>query len=135
MPMPMPTLILLAAFVVLAVIVSLTGRDGYLSGACGLCRRPAQLNPVTFRYNIGMLVARRHATLKGAICKSCIHKTFWKYAAINVSVGWLGYVSLFVAPSFLLINGYHYLRSTGLKAPDAQPAMDTGFGSAPPPIG
>ena len=133
MPMHMPTLILIAAFVGLAVIVSQTGRDAYLSGVCGLCSRPAQLNPVTFRYNIGMLVARRHATLKGAMCKSCIHRTFWKYAGINVSVGWLGYVSLFVAPSFLLLNGYHYLRSMGLKSPQAQ--LQTGFGSAPPPIG
>jgi hypothetical protein len=117
----------------LGALLALTGRGSYREGTCQLCRRPAQVNDVSFSYNVGMLVARRYATLKGALCKSCIHRTYWKYAGINVTVGWLGYISLVVAPIFLLANTWVYLRSMGMTSP-ALPAATTGFNPSPPPV-
>src|SRR4051794_23196890 len=114
-------------------LLALTGRGNYRESICQLCRRPAQVNDVSFSYNVGMLEARRHATLKGALCKSCIHRTYWKFAGINLSVGWLGYISLVVAPIFLLANTWVYLRSLGMTAP-ALAQANTGFNPSPPPI-
>jgi hypothetical protein len=129
----LPAVTLAVIAFTLAWFLAQSGRAGYVGGACQVCRREAQLNPVTFRYNIGMLVARRYATLQGRLCKTCIHRTYWKYAAINLTVGWLGYISLIVAPSFLAMNTYFYLRSA-LLAPAAAVAGQNGFLEGPPPI-
>lgn len=129
----LPALTLALIAVTLAWFLAQSGRAGYVSGACQVCRREAQLNPVAFRYNVGMLVARRYATLEGRLCKSCIHRTYWKYAAINLTVGWLGYISLIVAPAFLAMNTYSYLRSA-LLAPAGAVASDSGFLDGPPPV-
>ena len=118
----------------LAAAFALTGHGNYRDGVCQLCRRHAQVNDVSFSYNIGMLVARRYATLKGALCKSCIHRTYWKYAAINLGVGWLGYISLVIAPIFLLANTWVYLRSLRMSAAPALASAPTGFNPSPPPI-
>jgi hypothetical protein len=131
----MPLLFIILGIVVgLGVLLALTGRGNYRAGVCQVCRREAQLNEVSFSYNIGMLVARRYATIKGLLCKSCIHRTYWKFAAINLTVGWLGYISLIVAPIFLLANTWIYLRSMGMTPPALAPA-NTGFNPSPPPVG
>jgi hypothetical protein len=128
-----PIAALAVVVLALAWIVAQGGRAAYVRGACQVCQRNAQLSPVTFRYNIGMLVARRYATLKGQMCKSCIHRTYWKYAGINATVGWLGYISLFCAPAFLMMNTYYYLRSAMLL-PFGAAVAQTGFVDGPPPI-
>jgi hypothetical protein len=128
-----PTIALVVIAFTLAWFLAQSGRAGFLSGSCQVCRRHAQLNQVALRYNIGMLVARRYATLEGRLCKSCIHRTYWKYAAVNLSVGWLGYISLIVAPSFLVMNTYFYLRSA-LLAPAGSLEAQNGFFEGPPPV-
>jgi hypothetical protein len=131
--MLLPILVTCGVLGIVAFLIAQTGRGNYNEGACQLCRRPAQVNEVALRYNIGMLVARRYATTKGWLCKPCIHRLYWKYAAINLTVGWLGYISLFCAPIFLLMNTWVYLRSMGLASPGAAPM--TGFNPSPPPMG
>lgn len=129
----LPALTLALIAFTLAWFVAQSGCSAHVNGACQVCRREAQLNEVTFRYNVGMLVARRYATLAGKLCKSCIHRTYWKYAAINLTVGWLGYISAIVAPAFLAMNTYFYLRSA-LLAPPGAPGAETGFLEGPPPL-
>ncbi len=76
---------------------------------CGSCGNVRQVVPVTYNHNIGMLVLRRTVTLKGFLCKSCVHKHFWEYAWKNVILGPWGFISLIAAPIYLLMNVYAYL--------------------------
>lgn len=102
---------------------------------CQLCGSHAPTKHVTFYQNIGALVIRFHRKLEGDLCKSCIHKNFWKMTLITLTVGWLGVISLIMAPIFIMLNVAHYLLSLGL--PSAYPAgaqtMDTPAASTPPP--
>ncbi|HEY4221232.1 MAG TPA: hypothetical protein VGO62_07810 [Myxococcota bacterium] len=70
-----------------------------------------------FRQNIGALIIRFHSNIEGELCKSCIHAEFWKRTAVNVSVGWLGYISLFVAPIFTVMNIANYASAASLAPP------------------
>ena len=50
--------------------------------------------------------------------------------AVNMTVGWLGMISLVLAPAFTLINVYHYLASLGLESPRpgaTAPQLDDAF--------
>jgi len=80
-------------------------------GLCANCGRYRPLHPVVFRYNIGMLIARRYAEKGGPFCKGCIHRTFWGYTALLVFVGWWGMISALITPFLFLANVYHYLES------------------------
>jgi hypothetical protein len=97
---------------------------------CQKCGCEAPTRYVSFHRNIGLLVMRLYEGTEGALCKPCIHKTFWAYTAVNMTVGWLGMISLVLAPAFTLINVYHYLASLGLESPQpgaTAPQLDDAF--------
>ena len=71
---------------------------------CRACRRRLPLRDVTFRRNIGALIVRFHATASGPMCKGCVDKYFWSYTLATVAVGWLGTISLIVAPIYVVTN-------------------------------
>lgn len=105
---------------------------------CQLCGNHAPTKYVTFYQNIGALVIRFHRKLAGCLCKSCIHKSFWKMTLITLAVGWLGVISLIVAPIFIILNLANYVLALGL--PSAYPANSQTPGTpaaaippAPPP--
>jgi hypothetical protein len=85
--------------------------DGIICQACGI---EAPAKRVEFHQNIGMLVMRRHASIKGNLCKSCIHSQFWKRTGTTLAVGWLGTISLVIAPIFVIMNIVNYLGALGL---------------------
>jgi hypothetical protein len=70
---------------------------------------------VAFYQNIGLLVMRFSNTIDGNLCKSCIHKYFWKYTLITFFLGWWGIILFIVTIFFLLNNIGRYLFCLGME--------------------
>jgi len=85
---------------------------GIICQACGV---EAPVKYVEFRQNIGALVMRFSKEVKGNLCKKCIHSHFWSMTLINLSIGWLGTISIVLAPVFSIINIIQYLGALGLE--------------------
>ena len=75
---------------------------------CQRCGIEAPTKYVAFYQNIGALVMRFSRSMEGNLCKSCIHSTFWSFTGITLLVGWLGMISLILAPCFVLNNIFRY---------------------------
>lgn len=90
---------------------------------CQCCGNVAPTKSVAFYQNIGVLVIRFTSTMEGELCKTCIHSTFWKMTAINLTLGWWGIISFIVNIFFILNNLFYYLGALGMEAPapDAAP--------------
>jgi hypothetical protein len=87
------------------------------SKLCEVCgTRPARRR-VTYRQNIGMLVLRWAKTVQGDMCSSCIHRCFWECSLITLLVGWIGVLSLVIAPIFLVGNLLNYIGILGEESP------------------
>lgn len=71
---------------------------------CQSCGIEAPTRRVAFYQNIGVFVIRFHKSVEGRLCKSCIHRYFWKFSATNLFLGWWGTISFLVTPFFLLNN-------------------------------
>ena len=78
---------------------------------CQLCQQMRATRSVTFHRNVGMLVARRSYSVKGELCKSCIHKRFWEFQAKNILLGPWGFLSLMLTPVLLVMNTGTYLAA------------------------
>src|SRR5688572_27710135 len=97
---------------------------------CEQCGCEAPTRYVSFHQNIGLLVMRLYNGTEGNLCKPCIHKTFWKYTAINMTLGWWGIISLIVTPFFQLNNMVRYLMCVGMESPmpgAAPPELNDAF--------
>jgi hypothetical protein len=94
--------------------------------ACEGCGAWAETRHVVFYYNIGLLVMRFHKSLDATLCKSCIHRSFWKFTAFNLFLGWWGLISFFCTIGFLLNNTVRYLGCLGMAPRPAD-------GGTPPP--
>jgi hypothetical protein len=90
---------------------------------CQACGNEAPTKYVAFYQNIGVLVMRFSKSIKGELCKSCIHKHYWQYTLINMTLGWWGMISLIVTPFFVLNNTFRYAFCLGMDPvpPDAEP--------------
>ncbi len=84
---------------------------------CHACGAIAPTRFVDFKQNIGMVVMRRSVTYCGEFCKPCVHKHFWKATGTTLAVGWLGRISLFVAPVFIVNNIVRYVAVLGMPGP------------------
>lgn len=85
---------------------------------CTNCGLQAPTRFVTFRENIGFLLARSTSEASGHFCRRCIGAYFRSYTLTTLCLGWWGTISLFITPVFILGNLYHYLKSIGLPPPD-----------------
>src|SRR5258706_13248078 len=85
---------------------------GIICQACGV---EAPVKYVEFRQNIGALVMRFSKEVKGNLCKKCIHSHFWSMTLINLSIGWLGTISIVLAPVFSIINIIQDFGALGLE--------------------
>jgi hypothetical protein len=85
-------------------------------GHCQICGAIAPTRHVEFHQNIGMLIMRRHRTLRGELCRNCINQNFWKMTGITLAVGWASTISLVLAPIFLVRNTVRYLSCRSLPA-------------------
>jgi hypothetical protein len=57
-----------------------------------------------FRQHIGMLFARRASSVEGRFCSPCVNKHFWTMTTVTLAVGWLGTISFFIAPAYIIMN-------------------------------
>ena len=88
-------------------------KPGVLCQSCGI---EAPTTYVEFHQNIGTLVMRFHRKIKGNLCKRCVHKSFWKMTPTTLAIGWIGAISIIIAPIFILMNIARYLRALGMPA-------------------
>ncbi|HTW94833.1 MAG TPA: hypothetical protein VMD30_08575 [Tepidisphaeraceae bacterium] len=94
---------------------------------CQTCGIEAPSKYIEFYSNIGMVVARQTRFIKGYQCKRCIHKNFWKYSLMDLTLGWWGMISVVVTPIYFINNLARYFGALSLPAPDAN--------AAPPVVG
>jgi hypothetical protein len=99
---------------------------------CQLCGVEAETKYVEFYQNIGVLLMRFHKSLKGELCKNCIHQQFWGFTLVNVTLGWWGVISLIVTP-FFIINNVARLSLQPVDANAAAPQLtDEAIGKIQP---
>src|SRR5258708_10185940 len=67
---------------------------------CQICGNLAPTKQVEFNQNVGLIVMRRYATIKGRLCKKCIDKEFTNKTLTTLFFGWWGTISLFVTPVY-----------------------------------
>jgi hypothetical protein len=82
---------------------------------CQCCGVEAPTKQVEFYQNIGALVIRFHQSVKGRLCKSCIHKYFWRFTLVNLFLGWWGTISLLLNPFLILNNIVRYVGALKLQ--------------------
>jgi hypothetical protein len=87
-----------------------------VAGRCQSCGAHAPTKYVEFHQNVGALVMRFHRSVRGQLCKSCIHSNFWKMTGTTMAVGWLGTISLVLTPIFVINNIVRYLGCLSLPA-------------------
>ena len=85
--------------------------SGLICQACGV---EAPTRYVEFYQNIGAVFMRFRRSIRGNLCKSCIHSRFWTMTSITLAVGWLGLISLIIAPIFIINNLSRYLTVLGM---------------------
>ena len=95
--------------------------EGIICQVCGI-EAPAQF--VEFHQNIGTLFMRFHRKIRGRLCKSCVHKKYWKMTGITLGVGWLGMISIVIAPIFIIMNTVRYLAVLGMPPGARVPVLD-----------
>lgn len=93
---------------------------GILCQSCGL---EAPSRHVEFHQNIGVLIMRFHTKFTGELCKRCIHHKFWSMTGITLAVGWLGLISIILAPIFVINNVVRYIGA--LAMPPVPPGART----------
>lgn len=82
---------------------------------CQACGIEAPTKNVEFHQNIGALIMRFSKSIKGNLCKSCIHKHYWQFTAINLLLGWWGMISLIFTPIFLINNFVRYMLCLSME--------------------
>ncbi len=83
---------------------------------CQSCGIEAPTKYVEFRQNIGMLVMRRHRTIKANLCKPCMSKYFRNMTLTTFFLGPWGTISLILAPTFIIMNLVQYFGAIGMEA-------------------
>ena len=83
---------------------------------CQVCGANAPVKYVEFHQNVGALVVRFHRSVKGNLCKSCIHSKYWSMTGTTLAVGWLGTISLVLAPVFVVSNTVRYIGCLGMPS-------------------
>jgi len=78
---------------------------------CQLCGGIGLTQPVTFRRNVGMVLARRTYKISGNLCKGCIHQQYWKFQGLDLILGPWGTISLFMTPLYLIQNTVGYIAA------------------------
>src|ERR1044071_83811 len=81
---------------------------------CQACRIEAPTKYVEFYQNMGFLIMRTHKSIKGNMCKKCINKYFFEFTLITIGIGWLGMISLIIAPIYVINNIVRYLMCLSL---------------------
>jgi hypothetical protein len=88
---------------------------------------------VHLQRNIGLLVARLTASVRGRLCKACITRYYWQYFFINLFLGWWGLISFILTPILLISNTVYFIKSRklsdGLPLPPVGTTLPAGAAS------
>jgi hypothetical protein len=84
---------------------------------------------VEFYQNIGVLIMRFSKTVRGELCKSCIHRYFWELTSINMFLGWWGIISFFVNIAFIINNVARYLSCLNMAPVEQGSGAGAALGS------
>src|SRR4051812_45375916 len=79
--------------------------------ACMTCGAVAPTYALTYRKNIGLIAAHWRWTTPMQVCRSCVHKEYWKRFAILITVGWTSYYSIVIGPVLLIMNTATYIKN------------------------
>ena len=77
---------------------------------CQICGANKTTVLADFSGNIGAIIMRFERSIRGNMCKVCVHQQFWKYTAMNLFLGWWGVISFFITPFYLFTNTAVYLK-------------------------
>jgi hypothetical protein len=77
----------------------------------------------TFRQNVGALLARFEKRFSGNMCGACVSKHFWSCTLITVAVGWLGTISLILAPIYVVTNIVAFIKAKSQLRGMVRPSM------------
>ena len=81
---------------------------------CQACAANAPTKQVSFHQNVGLIILRFPSSIKGALCRACIDKYFWKMSLISLFFGWWGVISFFWTLFTLPMNVITYLGALSL---------------------
>jgi hypothetical protein len=91
---------------------------------CQVCGREAPTKYVEFYQGIGALIVRYQRSLRGNLCKSCIHHNFWKYTGLTLVTGWWGVIA-FCANWICLFNNIgRYVACLGMPSHFTEDKLD-----------
>jgi len=85
--------------------------DGIVCQSCGI---EAPVRYVEFRQIIGVFVWFTKS-VKGNLCKPCVHSHFWTTTLATLLLGWWGVLSFVVAPVFIIMNIVEYCSALGMS--------------------
>jgi hypothetical protein len=80
---------------------------------CQACKKPGQVAHAELRQNIGALYLRFSRRVNGDLCRPCLDRYFWTYTLVTTAVGWLGIISLVLAPIYVIGNISSYVKARG----------------------
>ncbi len=78
---------------------------------CQLCRRHVPTIHTCFRQHTGAIVVRFTKKIEGDLCQDCVKRVFWRFTLHTLLIGWLGFLSFFIAPGFVIANIVNYVKS------------------------
>jgi hypothetical protein len=78
---------------------------------CQDCKGPGPLAHVELNQNIGAVYMRFTKRISAELCRRCLDKHFWSTTLITTLVGWLGIISIVVAPIYVIGNVVAYSRA------------------------
>jgi hypothetical protein len=92
---------------------------------CMTCGKESPTWALTYHQNIGILAMHIRKSTPMQVCRSCVHKEYWKRFAILITVGWTSYYSIVIGPVLLIMNTATYIKNLTGKptaTPEALPA-------------
>ena len=107
-----------------------------LPAPCVECRDASK--PVAYgiyRRTISLFYIRYGVERKGNFCVPCAAKVSLAYNLVMLVCGWWGYIGIVLAPTYIVMNGYHFLRNAfGPKAQPPLPIAQAGAWPPPPSV-
>ncbi len=93
---------------------------------CQKCGREAPTKLVAFGHTIGIITTNIWIWERSRSCKSCMHRAYWKNTLKCLTIGWWGYLTIFLTPAFVAANTAIYIGLLFMKprSPNAtQPTL------------
>jgi hypothetical protein len=94
-----------------------TGAAMTATGHCIGCGARGETKNIVLVQNVGLIVLRFQRVLRGAFCKPCIRRHFWRMTTIMFFFGWWGIISFVFTVIGIPANIVQYVRTFSMKDP------------------